>query len=84
MDFLKKDGLMQEETFSILYQKMQKGWSKKTIYTLRVLPKRKKQITRCHARQVKVVVGAWRWNSTTKGANTGNKKSFEKLLAFLT
>jgi hypothetical protein len=30
---------MQEETFSILYQKMQSSWSKKSIYTLEVFAK---------------------------------------------
>ena len=77
-----KDGLIQEETISILYQKSQKGWSKKTIYTLRVLPDRKKQITRCRTRQVNVVVEAWRWNRTAKEAHTEKSKELCKTCGF--
>ena len=47
---------MQEETKSILYQRTQNGWSKKSIYTLKLLPNHMKQITKCHALQVYVVV----------------------------
>jgi hypothetical protein len=37
---------MQDETNSILYQIMQSGWSKKSIYTLKLLLNRMKQITK--------------------------------------
>ena len=48
---------MQEETNSVLYQRAQNGWSKMSIYTLKFWPKHMKQITKCHALQVYVVVG---------------------------
>jgi hypothetical protein len=47
---------MQEETNSIVYQRTQNGWSKMSIYILQLLPKHMKQITKCHALQVYVVV----------------------------
>jgi hypothetical protein len=68
VDFL-KDGLTQEETISIFYQRTQIGWRKNFIYTLQVSPNRVKQVTKCHALQVKTVVE--------------NQKSLEMLLAFL-
>jgi hypothetical protein len=42
-----KYGMIQEETNRILYQSRQNGWSKKSIYTLKLLPKPTKQITKC-------------------------------------
>ena len=47
---------MQEETNSILYQQTQNGWSKKSIYTLQLLLKHMKQITKCHVFQIYAVV----------------------------
>jgi hypothetical protein len=47
---------MEEDTNSILYQRAQNSWIKKSIYTLKLLPKHMKQITKCHALQVHVVV----------------------------
>ena len=47
---------MQEETNSILYQQTQNGWSKKSIYTLQLLPKHMKQITKFHVFQIYAVV----------------------------
>lgn len=55
MDF-SKDGLMKEETNMTLYQRTQNVLSKKSIYTLKLLPKRMKEITKCHALQVYLVV----------------------------
>jgi hypothetical protein len=55
-----KDGLTQEETISIFYQRTQNGWRENFIYTLQVLPNRMKQVTKRHALQVKVVVENWR------------------------
>jgi hypothetical protein len=49
--------LIQVETISVLHQKTQTVWSNKTIFALRVLPNRLKEITRCHAGQVNVVAG---------------------------
>ena len=46
---------MKEEANNILCQRRQNGWSKKSIYTLKFLPKHTKQITKCHAFQVHVV-----------------------------
>jgi len=74
---------MQEETFSILYQKMQNVWSNKSVYTLKVLPNRMKQITKWYAIHVKVVVENWRLKAEAKGTNAENEKIFEKLVAFL-
>jgi len=47
---------MLDEANSILYQRRQNVRSKKLIYTLKLLPKHMKQITKCHAFQVNVVV----------------------------
>jgi len=44
-----KHGFMQEEADSILYQRRQNVWSKKSIYTLKFLPKHMKQTEKCHA-----------------------------------
>jgi hypothetical protein len=41
-----------------------------------------KQIKKSHAFQVKLLVEKWHLNRAAKGANAGNQKSFEKLLAF--
>jgi len=60
MNFYKKAGLMQEDTINILYQKTEDVCSKKTIYTLMVLPNRKNKNTRYQARRVQVAVEAWR------------------------
>ena len=38
------------------YQKKWNDWSKKSIYILKLLPKQTKQVTKCHAFQVYVVV----------------------------
>jgi len=62
--------------------KMQNGWSKKSIYTLKVLPNGMKQITKCFALKVKVVVENWRLKTEAKGENAENQK-IGKLLAFL-
>ena len=43
---------MQEENNSTLYLRRQNGWSKHSIYTLNLLPKDTKQVTKCHAFQV--------------------------------
>jgi hypothetical protein len=47
---------MQDETNSIVYQRTQDGWRKMSIYILKLWPKDMKQITKCHALQVYVVV----------------------------
>jgi hypothetical protein len=47
---------MQEESNSFVYQRAQNGWSRMLIYTLKLEPKHMKQITKCHALQVHVVV----------------------------
>jgi hypothetical protein len=50
---------------------------------LNVLPNGMKQITKCQALQVKLVVEKWRLKRAAKGETAENQKSFEKLLAFL-
>ena len=55
MDFWKYV-LMQEDTNSILCQRRQNGWNKKSVHTLKLLSKRMQQIRKCHAFQVYVVV----------------------------
>jgi hypothetical protein len=42
-----------------------------------------KQITKCRALQVNVVVENWRLKRAAKEANAENEKNFDKLLAFL-
>ena len=74
---------MREETYSILYQRTQNVWSNKSVYTLKLLLNRMQHITKCHALQVYVVVENWRLKRAAKGANAGNQKNFDKLLAFL-
>jgi hypothetical protein len=51
---------MREETNSILYQRTQNDWSKISVYALKLLPKLMKQVTKCHARQVYLIVGRLR------------------------
>jgi len=48
---------MQRETNSVLHHRKQNGWSKKSICSLRLLPKHIKQITKCLVLQVYVFVG---------------------------
>ena len=52
-----KYGLLQEETNSIFFnQRRQIGWSKKSVYTLKLLPKIGNRYSKCHAFQVYLVV----------------------------
>ena len=55
MDFW-KHGLIQEEINSIFYPKRQNVWSKRSVYTLKLLPKCTKLVTKCHAFQIHVFV----------------------------
>jgi len=68
---------MQGETINIFYQRRQNGWRKNFIYTLKVLPNRMKQVTKCHALQVKLVVENWRLKAAAKSATAENQKSNE-------
>jgi hypothetical protein len=47
---------MQEETNSVLYQRSQNVWNKKSVYTLKLPPKHVRQTTKCLAFRVCVVV----------------------------
>ena len=48
--------MIQEEANSTLYQKRRNDWSKTSIYTLKLLSKQVKQVTKCHAFLVYLVV----------------------------
>jgi hypothetical protein len=52
-----KDGLMLEETNSILHQRTQNCWIEKSAYTFMLLPEHMKQITKCSSLQIYMVVG---------------------------
>jgi hypothetical protein len=47
---------MQEETNSLLHQRRHNGRSNKSLFTLKLLPKHTKEITKCQALHVYVVV----------------------------
>jgi len=59
LDFL-YDPLMQALTNTILHQRMENVWNKKSIYTLKLFPNPMKQVTKCHVFQSCVIVLKYR------------------------
>jgi len=51
-----KHELVQEENNRIFHQRTQNGWSKESLYILKLLPKHMKQTTKCHAVQLYIAI----------------------------